>query len=114
MNTEEMMSDISQVNCEGLNDKTVVGLGDVKALYPSVDIPFLVEVVGDVFYKFNINIAGFDNDEFGLYISLNQSVERINSLGSGPMCPSNKHPGKQIPKITASGTEKCKEKRFHP
>ena len=26
MNTKEMMSDISRVNCEGLNDKTVIGL----------------------------------------------------------------------------------------
>ena len=50
-----MMSDISRVNCEGLNDKTVIGSTDVKALYPSLDIPFTIEVVGDVFYNSNVN-----------------------------------------------------------
>ena len=114
MNTEEMMSDISRVNCEGLNDKTVVGSTDVKALYPSLDIPFTIEVVGDVFYNSNVNIAGVDNDELGLYISLNRSVDEINALGLRSMCPTRKHPGKRMPEIWASGTEKCKEKRWKP
>ena len=83
MNTEEMMSDISRVNCEGLNDKNVVGSTDVKALYPSLDIPFTIEVVGDVFYNSNVNIAGVDNEELGLYISLNRSVDEINALSFG-------------------------------
>ena len=30
------------------------------------------------------------------------------------MCPTRKHPRKRMPEITASCSEKCKEKRFHP
>ena len=108
MNTEEMMSDISRVNCEGLNDKTVIGSTDVKALYPSLDIPFTIEVVGEVFYNSNVNIAGVDNDELGLYISLNRSVDEINALGLLPMCPNRKDLGNRMPEIMDSSTEKCK------
>ena len=99
MNTEEMMSDISRVNCEGLNDKTVIGSTKVRDLYPSLDIPFTIEVVGEVFYNSNVNIAGVDSDELGLYISLTRSVDEINALGLGPMCPTSKHPGKRMPEI---------------
>ena len=104
MNTEEMISDISRVNCEGLNDKTVIGLTDVKALHPSLD-SFHNRIV---FYNSNVNTAGVDNDDLGLYISLTRSVDEINALGLGPMCPTRKHPGKRMPEIWASGTEKCK------
>ena len=97
LNMEKMMLDISRVNCEGLNDKNVVGSTDVKALYPSLDIPFTIEVVGEVFYNSNVNIAGVDNDG-GLYISLNQSVDEINALG---LCPTPEHPRKRMPEIWA-------------
>ena len=72
MNTEEIMADISRVHCENLNGKTAVRSTDVKALNISLDIPFTVEVVEEVFYKSNANRARVDNDKFGLYVSLNQ------------------------------------------
>ena len=61
----------------------MIGSTDVKALYPSLDIPFTIEVVGEVFYYSNVNIAGVDNDKLGLYISLTRSVDEINALGFG-------------------------------
>ena len=53
-----------------------------------------------------MSIAGVDNDELGLYISLTRLVDEINALGLGPMCATRKHPGKQMLGIWASGTEK--------
>ena len=62
----------------------MIGSTDLKALYPSLDIPFTIEVVGEVFYNSNVNIAGVDNDELGLYISL--TLETY-----GPLSESNGH-----------------------
>ena len=45
------MSDIALVNNQGIGKKTIIGSTDVKALYPSLDIPFTIEKVGEVFHE---------------------------------------------------------------
>ena len=42
----------------------------MKTLYPSLGIPLKIDIIRDVFYNSNVDIAGVDNDELGLYISL--------------------------------------------
>ena len=51
MNTEEMMSEIALVNNEGIGGKTIIGSIDVKPHYPSLDIPFTIEIMGEVFHE---------------------------------------------------------------
>ena len=54
MNTIEMMSDISQVNCEGLNDKTVIVIGSTPLLQD-----FFVKNIGIIYtyYFFNLSLT---------------------------------------------------------
>ena len=70
MNTEELMAEIARVNASGLNDSVIVGSTDVKALYPSLEINFTIEVVCDVFEASDVVVEGVDYEEVGLYISL--------------------------------------------
>ena len=115
MNTEEMMSDIAVVNSNGLSEKTIIGSTDVKALYPSLDIPFTVDMVGKVFYESAVNIAGVDYEELGLYISLNRTEGEIEALGLGSVCPKRRNKGRgRPPKITGSGIKAEKVERFQP
>lgn len=114
MNTEEMMSDISHVNSNGLSEKTIIGSTDVKALYPSLDIPFTIEMVGKVFYESAVNISGVDYDELGLYISLNRTIDEIEALGLKNVCPTRRTNLGRPPKITASGIKYKKVERFQP
>ena len=41
MSTEDMKAEIDRVNATLSNKKIIIGSADVKALYPSLDIPFL-------------------------------------------------------------------------
>ena len=71
MNTEEMMAEIARVNAEGLSDKVIVGSTDVKALYPSLDIEFTIQIVCEVVDSSGVTIDGMNYEEMGLYINLN-------------------------------------------
>ena len=114
MNTEEMMAEIARVNADGLDDKIIIGSTDVKALYPSLDIEFTIQVVCGVFRNSNISIHGVDYEELGLYISLNRSSDEIQALGLDTVCPARARRRGAIPTITSSGTAAKKEDRFRP
>ena len=49
----------------------------MKALYPSLDIPFIIEKVCEVFYDSNIKNAGVSYEEVGLYLSLNGTYDEL-------------------------------------
>ena len=114
MNTEEMMAEIARINAEGLSDKVIVGSTDVKALYPSLDIEFTVQIVCEVFETSDVTIDGIDYEELGLYISLNRTADDIQALGLDVLCPTRARRRGARPTITASGTAAKKEDRFHP
>ena len=115
MNTEEMMSDIALVNNQGIGRKTIIGSTDVKALYPSLDIPFTIEKVGEVFHESEVNIDGIDYEELGLYISFNRSHDERRALGLDLVCPTLRNQkGGRRPLLTASGIKYQKSKRFAP
>ncbi len=49
-NTEELLAEIERVKPEGQGDGVVTGSTDVKALYPSLDIVFTLQVVCKIFW----------------------------------------------------------------
>ncbi|MEL7343085.1 MAG: hypothetical protein AAGM67_21555, partial [Bacteroidota bacterium] len=114
MNTEELLAEIERINTEDLGDKVIIGSTDVKALYPSLDIDFTIQVVCDVFRTSGIEIVGIDYDELGLYISLTRTPEEIRAAGLEKVCPTRAHTRGARPAITASGIAVKKEVRFQP
>ena len=112
MNTEEMLAEIEAVNCNQPHTGLIIGSTDVKALYPSLDIPFAIEKVCEVFYDSDIKIDGVNYEEVGLYLSLNRTYDELKELALESMCPKRKTMRGRPPTITGSGVEDRKEKRF--
>ena len=113
MNTEEMMAEIARVNAEGLSDKVIVGSTDVKALYPSLDIEFTIQVVCEVVDSSGVTIDGMNYEEMGLYISLNRTADEIQALGLDAVCPVRACRRGARTTITVSGSVAKNEDRFH-
>ena len=109
-----MKADIARVNSEGVDGNVIVGSTDVKALYPSLDITFTIDVVCEFFETSEVVIHGIDYDEVGLYISLNRTIDQIRNLGLEEVCPTRIGKRGTRPTITASGTAYDKEDRFSP
>ena len=51
----------------------MIGSLDVKALYPSLDLDHTIEIAAEEFRKSDIEIEGIDDEELGLYLSLNRN-----------------------------------------
>ena len=112
--TEDMLAAVRESN-ERLKNKNEVVLGsaDVKALYPSLDIPFTINVVCQEYYNSKISFEGVDTEEMGLYLSLNRTTSYLKEKGLYKYCPSREENARgPKPRITASGIELKKEKRF--
>ncbi|KXJ13364.1 hypothetical protein AC249_AIPGENE20467 [Exaiptasia diaphana] len=54
MSTEEMAAGIREVNEMKLEEDPIIGLADVKALYPSLDIDFTVEKACELFQESDV------------------------------------------------------------
>ena len=92
---------------------TVLGSLHVKALYPSLDLDHRIEKAAEDFYRSDIEIEGVDDEELGLYLSLNRSAEYLRNKGIDEYCPKRKRTG-PAPTITGSGVKTKKEERFQP
>ena len=57
------MAEIARVNTEGLGENIIVGSTDVKALYPSLDVDFTIQVVCDFFETSDVVIHGVSYEE---------------------------------------------------
>ena len=74
--TEDMLAAIRHANNTNVTkSNSVVGSLNVKALYPSLELDFAIDIVCKVFYKFVITIQGVDHQESGLYLSFSRSGE---------------------------------------
>ena len=80
MNTEEVLAEIEAVNCNQPHTGLIIGSTDVKALYPSLDIPFTIEKVCEVFYDSDIKIDGVNYEGVGLYASLRRAYDELKVL----------------------------------
>ena len=67
--TEDMLAAISESNIKVENTRKDISIGsaDVKALYPSLDIPFTIKIVCEELYASDISFEGLDSEELGLY-----------------------------------------------
>ena len=111
--TEDMLAAIQDVNESGkVTRNSVVGSMDVKALYPSLELDFAIEVVCDEFYRSQIKIKGVDYLELGLYLSLSRKEIYLKNAGVAEYCPKRKTKRSAPPKITASGININKHIRF--
>ena len=85
---------------------------DVKALYPSLELDFTIEIVCQEFYKSNVKIQNVDYLELGLYLRLNRKEDYLKVLGIDEYCPTRKSKQGAPPKITGSGIKVNTERRF--
>ena len=87
MSTEEMVSEIDRLNIIVSTKRIVVGSTDVKALYPSLDIPFTVSKVCETIDESGVVFEGLWYKEIGLYLSINCTNEELIVLGLRDVCP---------------------------
>ena len=81
MSTEELLAEVKILNDKQITDDIIVGSADVKALYPSLDIPFTLNKVCEVFYTSDVKVKGTDHEELGLYLALNRTRLEREKLG---------------------------------
>ena len=115
--TEELLSGIDELNEElreglGENRSIVVGSADVKALYPSLDVEFTVEIVSGMFENSGLEIEGIDYEEMGLYLAFTRSREELEDAGIGDVCHTRKNAVGRAPEMQGSGISNDQGKRF--
>ena len=112
--TEDMLAGIQQANDSGMiQEDTVIGSLDVKALYPSLDLDHTIETAAEEFRRSDVEIDGVDDEELGLYLSLSRSKDYLREKGISEFCPKRKSKGPP-PTITGSGVKTKKEERYKP
>ena len=89
MSTEDMKAEIDRVNTTLSNKKVIIGSADVKALYPSLDIPFTIEKVCQEVLESDLKFEGMWYEEIGLYIAVNyvNKMHELEELGLDEVCP---------------------------
>ena len=89
MSTEDMKAEIDRVNATLSNKKIIIGSADVKALYPSLDIPFTIEKVCQEVLESELKFEGMWYEEIGLYIAVNyvNKMHELEELGLDEVCP---------------------------
>ena len=119
--TEDILSEIEELNQTTLyaqNEKLVVGSLDVKALYPSLDIPFTAKIVANEFLKSEVNIEkeSVDYRELGIYLILSVSEEELQRCGLREYCPTRISNRGRKPTMTgqAGGKQERRDKIWNP
>jgi len=98
--TEELLAEFRHVNEKGIDQECFVGSADVVALYPSLNIDSVVEVIGEMITQSEVKFEGIDFDELGLYLSIHKNQEELKDLGLQRMCPKRRHKKGRPPTLT--------------
>ena len=114
LNTEEMLADFRKVNSNNITEEVIIGSADVKALYPSLDIPFTVEKACEVFHTSDVQVVGVDAEELGLYLALNRTEAELRDVGLLQFCPRRQTSRGRPPTVTDCALDESKIKRFKP
>ena len=112
--TEELLAEVERVNMEGLDERDIVGSADIEALYPSLDIPFTVDKVCEIFEESAVSIQEIDYGELGLYLSLNKTDEELQQMDLHNVCPRRRTNRGRRPKMTGCGMRENKQERHAP
>ena len=67
-----------------------IGSADVVALYPSLNIEKVTEVVADMIKKSSVTLEGVDYDEIALYLALTKNNEELTLASIDDICPKRK------------------------
>ena len=115
------MAAIETVNRDyyvGNGNVLMVGSLDVKALYPSLDIPFAAKKISEEFLVSNIGFESesVDVNELGLYLILTVDENELTMEGLRDYCPSRKSTLGRKPTITGQAFSKAEKKEniWHP
>ena len=112
--TEGLIAEIDRINNEGINVSYILGSADVDALYPSLDVPFTVDKVCDMFNESDVTYENINYNELGLYIALNKTQEEIEDLGLSDMCPKRRSRRGPRPNVTGCGCIVNENERYKP
>ena len=119
--TDDVMAAIETVNREyyvGSGNVLMVSSLDVKALYPSLDIPFAAKKISEEFLvsKIGFESESVDVNELGLYLILTVDENELTMEGLRDYCPSRKNTLGRKPTITGQAFSKAEKKEniWHP
>ena len=113
-NTEDLISEFQRINETEISDSLIIGSMDVKALYPSLNIPHTIDKVCEIFENSNITIDNIDYQEVSHYIALNKTQEEVNQMNLQRLCPKRRRKRGPRPNITGNGTIDNKKDRLEP
>ncbi|PFX34698.1 hypothetical protein AWC38_SpisGene381 [Stylophora pistillata] len=109
-----MLAGFKGVNDSHIVEDVVIGSADVKALYPSLDIPFTIEKVCEVFYTSGVRVDGLNKEELELYLAVNRSEAELEVAGLLQFCPRRKTSRGRPLTITGCALDEDRTKRFWP
>ena len=88
--TEELLAEFDRLNVNGIDKECFIGSADVVALYPSLDIDEVAEVVGEMVRKSDIELEGVNYEELCLYLAVTKDEKQLKEKGIEDLCPKRK------------------------
>ena len=98
--TEELLADFDMINKTGLKPDSFVGSADVIALYPSLNVERVADVVGEMIKESEIKLEGVDYEEVGMYLAICKESKDLEALKIQELCPKRKHKQGRKPTLT--------------
>ena len=114
--TEELLAEFDKMNVDGIDKECFIGSADVVALYPSLDIDEVAEVVREMVKKSDIELAGVNYQELGLYLAVTKEEKYLKDKGMEDLCPKRKQRLGRKPTLTGQAVtnEKDRQKIWQP
>ena len=104
------------MNIEGIDKDCFIGSADVVALYPSLDIDEVAEVVGEMVKKSDIELEGVNYEETSLYLAIMKDDKQLKDKGIKDLCPTRKQKLGRKPTLTGQAitSEKDRQSIWQP
>ena len=109
--TDDMLSRINKCNENTDIHYCIIGSFDVDALYPSIDINFVIEMCLELILGNTITFEDTDFAEVGLYLALTVKKKELESEYLLDFCPTRNMIGRPST-ITSSGKQTEYDKRW--
>ena len=112
--TQELMSEINNLNKGNIDKEWIICSLDVEALYPSLDMKECARVIEEQLNQSDFKIEGLKWTEIALYLRYHMTDEEIKELELDKFVPDRTTKIGRPPTFTSSGSEPDKEKRLGP